>query len=923
MAHQSRDYMKYLDDRYGFSPANSQEEMTAAQAISDALLEHDLNPQVEEFSAPRWGKRLYFVPMILLFLGVFLVIFPGVTRIISLVLVIVSTGFLVAGRLGYDVLSGLGPRAESQNVIALHHAVGLAEGERPGRPVVIIAHYDSAREDLLSRRGINAWRSRLVQVTIYTVPVAALLTLILMIPALPFIARLLLWIVALVAATPTLIWGINNLTLLVGPFAAGSVDNKSGVAAMLSVADKVVYGESYHPRKEALENGTLEAWERQQQEKARLAAERAAYEEQQRYEPVPAAEPVAEYQDEPVAAGEPVRDEYEAVEPHEEPADDRYEAQPAGETVVMQAPYDDVVTEEPQQAEAGDEPAPVDEVPAAQDGTPEPLEESLEPAPAEPAYDEPAQELREEPAYDEAPVPAAPAAGASVRHGEDVLRRYAILPQSCEIIYVQPEATAEAAMPNDPKWGSSEFVPSDAAVSNRSVIFDVTDPSMPVTVVDQASAPRDTVSERMDRSARGAAQPARDEDYRASGDGVDINQFDVIDPGASTVMEPVVSNAPREKKPISQFFHKLFHRDQPADATYEPANDDRQGDDWDFDDDSFGFEDRNWKGGATRSSNNNLRIVSDGEAAADEALEPQESAASEPLSEEDARVNAEAEDYASTDDAFVSQGTGVLDLDLPRVENEPQQPVHGAAYDRVDQIFDEEATRITQRVKIADDQPEPEPAAAPEEPEERRNVPRRSVDLRAMTEDAAFPTIGDERVLNQSEFFAEDLGPDVDFELREAITSMGREELLRHNIWFVAAGASELDRAGVRDFIKRHRKELRGAFVINLSCVGAGDLTIITDEGIQPHRRADRRLVRTIVNAAERLHIPIGRTSMWWNDTDAMPAMCSSLRSVTIMGCDPVAVPACSHTQDDVPYSVRRYQIADTAEIVAEVIREA
>ena len=84
MAHQSRDYMQYLDGRYGFSPANSQEEMNAAQVISDALREHDLNTQVEEFSAPLWGKRLYFIPMLLLFVGVFLVIFPGPARIVGL-----------------------------------------------------------------------------------------------------------------------------------------------------------------------------------------------------------------------------------------------------------------------------------------------------------------------------------------------------------------------------------------------------------------------------------------------------------------------------------------------------------------------------------------------------------------------------------------------------------------------------------------------------------------------------------------------------------------------------------------------------------------------------------------------------------------------------------------------------------------------
>ena len=344
MAHQSRDYMQYLDGRYGFSPANSQEEMNAAQVISDALREHDLNTQVEEFSAPLWGKRLYFIPMLLLFVGVFLVIFPGPARIVGLLIALVSTGFLVAGRLGYDVLSGLGPKAASQNVIAVHRAVGLAEGERPGRPVVVVAHYDSGREDLLSRRGLSSWRSRLVRITLYSVPVTMVLTLILMIPAIPFLARLLLWIVALIASAPTLLWGINNLTLLFGSYAEGSVDNKSGVAAMLSVADKVVYGESYHPRKEAMENGTLEALQRRQQQ-SRAEAERAAYEQEGQYYEGQPTEGV-QYADEAYdAGGQPVQEEpYEAPAPDDQP----YQPQFSGETVSMPAPYDDYVDDQPQ-----------------------------------------------------------------------------------------------------------------------------------------------------------------------------------------------------------------------------------------------------------------------------------------------------------------------------------------------------------------------------------------------------------------------------------------------------------------------------------------------------------------------------------------------------------------------------------------------
>ncbi len=58
-------------------------------------------------------------------------------------------------------------------------------------------------------------------------------------------------------------------------------------------------------------------------------------------------------------------------------------------------------------------------------------------------------------------------------------------------------------------------------------------------------------------------------------------------------------------------------------------------------------------------------------------------------------------------------------------------------------------------------------------------------------------------------------------ELRDAITSMGDDELLGHDIWFVATGASECGNAGMNAFLDTHRDKLRGVFLINLECVGS------------------------------------------------------------------------------------------------------
>lgn len=245
---QVRDYMGYLEERYGFAPVNSQEEVFAAQTIAEVLEEHKLSTTTEEFSAPAWGKRLYGVPMIGLFVAAILFFFTGIPRTVGIVLLLLCAALLIAYRLQLaDPLSNLGPKAQSQNVVAVRPASGVAEGERPGRPIVILAHYDTGREELLASPGLSPWRARITQAATFTVPAIVLLALISLIPAVPTTARYVLVALALVASIPTLIWGISDITALTGPLTAGSVDNKSSIAAMLSIADKVCYGVAWHP----------------------------------------------------------------------------------------------------------------------------------------------------------------------------------------------------------------------------------------------------------------------------------------------------------------------------------------------------------------------------------------------------------------------------------------------------------------------------------------------------------------------------------------------------------------------------------------------------------------------------------------------------------------------------------------------------
>ena len=110
---------------------------------------------------------------------------------------------------------------------------------------------------------------------------------------------------------------------------------------------------------------------------------------------------------------------------------------------------------------------------------------------------------------------------------------------------------------------------------------------------------------------------------------------------------------------------------------------------------------------------------------------------------------------------------------------------------------------------------------------------------------------------------------------------------------------------------------------MNLECVGAGSLTVLTREGLGVIRRADRRCSALLSAVANDLHIPLSKEDRAWADTEATPLMRKSLRAVTIMGIGEGDLPAFSRTDYDVPENVDEAQVEDVAALITEMIRRA
>ncbi len=142
-------------------------------------------------------------------------------------------------------------------------------------------------------------------------------------------------------------------------------------------------------------------------------------------------------------------------------------------------------------------------------------------------------------------------------------------------------------------------------------------------------------------------------------------------------------------------------------------------------------------------------------------------------------------------------------------------------------------------------------------------------------------------------------------QIRESVIAMTEHDLLDKEVWFVGVGASAANQRGMKNFLELHASELRGALILNLEGVGAGELCYVDIEGAGRPQRADRRLQKLVRRVSRGMGEELSAETLTWRDTCATPAQRAGLRAMTLMAFDGVA-----------PTAWR--QAADTADRVEE-----
>ena len=1026
----TQNYINHLLQNTGITPACSEEERLASEDIAQIFRNHGFDPEVQEFNAPAPSRMAFAVTGILAFAGALLMGIGGGIGLVGTLLAIVGAVLYVLERTGRPVISRLGKTGVSQNVIAYHKASGPLASPR-NRPVVVVAHYDSPRAELLAREPYAPYRALIAKLLpIATIAPAAIA--ILRILPLPGALKVLLWIVAILASLVALANAANIISnRFVRPYTSGSVCNKSSVAAMLGVMDNVApyQGENEFPDDIPFDTYFGEQ-KRRAEEMARAAAEYAAAQQQNDYGNTIEYEEPAYTEDE---YGQPVAPEGEQGEAFDEQIDG-FEGASADETLIG------VIAPESQ----------VQDIPAE-----------------EPVADESAAESAEEPAAAEQAEPEPKLyrnAAGNIRFGSDAIRALGMLPESCTLDYeegeeptfepapqpdpvvaaqpdeanaVETEADAETAI--DPAAGLDVMAPAPAPeeLDNTEDDYDAypqrvsyesdTDFSteLPVTtphadiasafssigasashffkgafekgkkLVDDFEEKRAAAREAAEREAAAQQQAAEAERERAA---QEFEQNDAEQPVSVDVADATTSfEAPQPSPADVAGETATFETQQPVDSTVSfdatmtfekqgtaiaeplsaPVEDEPAAPDT-VEDQSVAEQ------VAADSSEQEPEPVAPEAPQADESRPYSTQIFTMPApSDPGATVANAAPSQAETVDALMaqisSQASPRPNMNVPDPASAPApmpsaSPLASVPDPSMPSMQQANVASRTSLFDLPDPSAQvndpfataqgPEPTSAPVVPPMPVSSDVQPLEtISAPAAPAAKPQkrglggLFGRKKKNEQDSMSDWLGVEDDYDAKKsgrgigswdnfeddddgwkggatssdgasaedmlaAVASMGDDELLGHDIWFVATGASDCDGAGMKAFLAAHRDKLRGVFFINLESIGAGRLSVVTVEGEQQLLKGDRRIMNLVNKVCKSFHVDCGAFEMPYAKTDAYAALEASRRALTIAGVDGPRL-ACAHTEDDLPYNVNPTNIATVSEVVTEVIRRS
>lgn len=139
-------------------------------------------------------------------------------------------------------------------------------------------------------------------------------------------------------------------------------------------------------------------------------------------------------------------------------------------------------------------------------------------------------------------------------------------------------------------------------------------------------------------------------------------------------------------------------------------------------------------------------------------------------------------------------------------------------------------------------------------------------------------------------------------------------------VWFVALGSELAQNSGMKAFLEAHQSELRGAFIVDIDAIGAGDLTMIEREGFLKPSKTSSRMKRYIRKASQATGIKVASGALLAEESAASYAAKHGCQVTHLVGMEG-GKPALYGQQDDIVENIDEKKLASNVDFLMELLK--
>lgn len=173
-----------------------------------------------------------------------------------------------------------------------------------------------------------------------------------------------------------------------------------------------------------------------------------------------------------------------------------------------------------------------------------------------------------------------------------------------------------------------------------------------------------------------------------------------------------------------------------------------------------------------------------------------------------------------------------------------------------------------------------------------------------------------------SSVFGEGLPADFVFEPTPEIEQIEQfhSDRIDMEVWFVALGSELAGNGGMKAFMAAHEAELKGALIVELEALGAGELTLIDKEGTYVPKKASSRMKRLVRKAGQATGLKAPEATMEWRNSASAYALKHGQQALHLAGMDG-RKPAFFAEEDDVIENIDNDMLALNSDFIMEVLK--